>query len=84
MSSSELELLTEPELIDELLRRFEHGVFIAVKPPQRTDGVPEFARICKWGSAEIMAFHCRAFAAAVERITSDHIKEILAGEEEEE
>jgi hypothetical protein len=80
---SDLELIADRDLVDELLHRFENAIFIGVKPPPRSDGQPESVTICKWGSAELMAFHCRAFATALEHRAGHTIQNILRQEIEE-
>ena len=79
---SELELVADKELIDELLHRFDDAVFIAVKPPARGNLGPDSVTICKWGSPELMAFHCRAFATAMEHQAGCNIQKQLNTEED--
>ena len=81
--SSDLELIADTDLVDELLHRFDHAVFIGVKPPSRGNMGPDSVTVCKWGSPELVAFHCRAFATAMEHFAAGNLQRNLNAEAEE-
>lgn len=80
---SDLELVADKDLINELLHRFDDAVFIAVKPPLRGNTGPDSIIICKWGCPQLMAFHCRAFATAMEHLAASNVQSTLNTETED-
>jgi len=80
----ELEFVSEMDLLRELLRRFDHGVFIGVRPPMKADTKTDPVTICEWGSREQMAFHCQTFSDAVNVLHRRQVEEILSADVEDE